>query len=63
MPAAKPTEKQIERALNVWTRAGLDVGAIEIKPDGTLRIERPDGSPIAKQGEESHDKREPIPWT
>lgn len=41
MPAARPTEKLISRALAAWTGAGLDVGGIEVHPDGTIRILAP----------------------
>lgn len=38
MPAARPTEALIARALRAWRAAGLEVGAIEVAPDGTVRI-------------------------
>lgn len=38
MPAARPTAAAIKRAINAWTDCGLTVGAIEVAPDGTIRI-------------------------
>lgn len=38
MPAATPTEAQVRRAVKGALSAGFAVGAVEIKPDGTIRI-------------------------
>lgn len=39
MPRAAFSPSKIERALRVWQAAGLSVGAIEIREDGSFRIE------------------------
>ena len=38
MPAARPTEALIERSLRAWQACGLPVGAVEVRPDGSIRI-------------------------
>lgn len=35
---AQPTQAQIKRAVKGALDGGLPVGAVEIKPDGTIRI-------------------------
>jgi hypothetical protein len=41
MPAARPTQSLIERSLAAWKAAGLEVGGMEVQPDGTIRIVAP----------------------
>lgn len=41
MPAPRATEATIARALRVWRAQGLTVGAVEVCPDGTVRIIAP----------------------
>lgn len=41
MPAARPTESLIRRTLAAWQAAGLDVGGVEVHPNGTVRILAP----------------------
>lgn len=60
MPAAKPTQKLIERAIAAWQEAGFVVGAVEVKPDGTVRIE---GPAVAPDRESEQGNRKPTPWT
>lgn len=38
MRAATPTEAQVRRAVKGALSAGFAVGAVEIAPDGTIRI-------------------------
>lgn len=41
MPSVRATEAQIKRALSAWKGCGLDVGGMEILPDGTIKITAP----------------------
>ena len=41
MPSVRATEAQITRALKAWRGLGLDVGGMEILPDGTIKITAP----------------------
>lgn len=41
MTAPRTTKAAMERALNAVQARGLTVASIEIKPDGTIRIETP----------------------
>ena len=41
MTAARTTKAAMERALDAVQARGLTVASIEIKPDGTIRIETP----------------------
>lgn len=60
MPAPRATEATIRRAISVWTKAGLQVGKLEIMPDGTVRITAPD---LAQPKVEARpDPRKPIAW-
>ena len=45
MPAAKPTEQLITRAIAAWKAAGLVVGSLEVKADGTVKILAPIDGP------------------
>lgn len=38
---ARFTKADIARALEAWQAAGLQVGAVEIRDDGSIRIEAP----------------------
>ncbi len=38
---ARFTQSDIARALKAWQAAGLPVGAVEIRDDGSIRIEAP----------------------
>lgn len=38
MPAAKPSQAQITRAVKGAMQGGFPVGAVEVCPDGTIRI-------------------------
>lgn len=38
MPAARVTVQLIERALAAWQARGLTVGAVDVRPDGSIRI-------------------------
>ena len=38
MPAARVTVQLIERALAAWKAQGLTVGAVDVRPDGSIRI-------------------------
>lgn len=52
MPAARPTERLISRALAAWTNAGLAVGGIEVRPDGSIRILAPgEAKPVPSSAE------------
>lgn len=41
MPAARPSKAAIKRAIDAWRDAGLEVGGMEITPDGMIRLMRP----------------------
>lgn len=38
MPAARPTEAQIARAIRAAQKCGVEVRGIEVAPGGTVRI-------------------------
>ena len=38
MPAARPTQAKITRSVKGAIAGGMDVGAVEITADGTIRI-------------------------
>lgn len=59
MAAPRPTKQQIERAISAWESSGLRVGAVEIRPDGTIRIERAHDD-VAPKADRTQDKRTPI---
>jgi hypothetical protein len=42
MPDPRSIEARVKRLLSTWAAAGQDVGAVEIAPDGTIRILAPD---------------------
>lgn len=42
--AAKITQATLERSVRAVARAGVAIGSVEIKPDGTLVIHTVDGS-------------------
>lgn len=42
MPAARPSKALIARTLEAWQAAGLAVGGLEVRPDGTLRVLAPE---------------------
>lgn len=41
MPAAKPTQSLIKRALEAWLECGLPVGGVHVAPDGSVKILAP----------------------
>ncbi len=43
MPHAAPRIRKadVKRAISAWQAAGLPIGAIEIRDDGSIRIEAP----------------------
>lgn len=41
MPDPRTIEARLKRLLSTWTEAGRDVGAVEVTPDGTIRILAP----------------------
>lgn len=57
MAAAKATEAAIRRAISAWKAAGLPVGAVEIAPDGTIRITTP-----IDQTDEAPQRQAPKKW-
>jgi len=40
MPSARFTKAEIKRAVEAFEACGFEVGAVEIKPDGTIRVVR-----------------------
>lgn len=58
---AQPTKAQIERAIAAAEARGIVVGAVEVRPDGTIRVEA--ASPVAPANKQPQDRRAPIPWT
>lgn len=42
MPDPRSIEARARRLLSVWAASGRDVGAVEIAPDGTIRILAPE---------------------
>ena len=66
MTAPRQTKAQIERAVSAGiaaaTSQGIEVGAVEIMPDGRVRIERAT-VPVVLQTKQAQDKRTPIAWT
>jgi hypothetical protein len=55
--AARATEAAIRRAITAWRNAGLAVGAVEVAPDGTIRIT----TPVDQSAEPAH-RAEPKKW-
>lgn len=53
----KATEAAIRRAISAWRAAGLPVGAVEVSPDGTIRIMTPIDQP-----EEQQQRQTPKKW-
>jgi hypothetical protein len=41
MPAAKPTQGLIKRALEAWLECGLPVGGVHVAPDGSVKVLAP----------------------
>lgn len=43
MPRAerRPSPAEVKRQISAWQALGLTVGAVEIREDGTIRIEAP----------------------
>lgn len=41
----RTVEARLKRLLSTWTEAGQDVGAVEVAPDGTIRILAPHAVP------------------
>ena len=37
-PKSYPRQSEILRAMDVARKGGIDVGGVEIKPDGTIRV-------------------------
>lgn len=47
MPTSRLTEAKMTKAIRAWKDAGLEVGSVEIAPDGTFKILAPkDESPL-----------------
>lgn len=44
-PDPRSIQARAARALDVWTEAGFDVGALEISPEGAIRILAPGSIP------------------
>jgi hypothetical protein len=42
MPDPRAIEARLKRLLATWTAAGQTVGAVELRPDGTIRILAPE---------------------
>lgn len=57
MPAARATKAAIKRAIDAWREAGLEVGGMEVTPDGLIRITRPVDRP-----EETPQSSGPKKW-
>ncbi|WP_434612155.1 hypothetical protein [Tabrizicola sp. M-4] len=53
----KATEAAIRRAISAWKAAGLTVGAVEVSPDGTIRITTP-----IDRAEEPQQRQAPKKW-
>ena len=53
----RATEAAIRRAISAWKAAGLAVGAVEVAPDGTIRITTP-----VDQTEEQTQRSTPKKW-
>ena len=53
----KATEAAIRRAITAWKNAGLTVGAVEVSPDGTIRITTP-----IDRAEEPQQRQAPKKW-
>ena len=60
MPAPRATEAAIRRAMSAWTKAGLQVGKLEVLPDGTISISAPEL--VAHKSDARQDPRKPIAW-
>ncbi len=58
MGAPRLTKAQIERALAAWKEQVGAVGAMQVMPDGSIRVE----APVDRTPEPKHDPREPEPW-
>jgi hypothetical protein len=50
MADPRSIEARARRLLSVWAEAGQNVGAIEIAPDGTIRILAPDAVTPLRSG-------------
>jgi hypothetical protein len=55
------TEARIERAVRGARAAGLEIGAIAVRPDGTIMIFSPVDNPVAAGPIEGQDS-EPSKW-
>lgn len=66
MAAPRHTKAQLERTVAAGiaaaTSQGIEVGAVEIMPDGRVRIERAN-APVVLKSDKVQDKRTPIAWT
>lgn len=52
MPNPRSIEARARRLLSIWAEAGQGVGALEIAPDGTIRILAPEAvTPLPSQPE------------
>jgi len=38
MPAARVTQAEVARAIRGAVQAGFEIGAVEVRPDGAIRI-------------------------
>lgn len=54
---SRATEAAIRRAISAWKAAGLPVGAVEVAPDGTIRITTP-----IDQADEAPQRQTPKKW-
>lgn len=58
MPAARPSQAVIRNAIKAAQLCGMDIGAIEVTPDGGVRIVAAStGTPLTspEQGEDAWD--------
>lgn len=50
----RTVEARLKRLLSTWAAAGQDVGAVEVTPDGTIRIIAPGAVPTLPSQSEAN---------
>lgn len=63
MTAVRATQAEITRVIKAWTGCGFELGAVEVGPDGTIRVlaksEKPTQSSKINDWFNENDKNKP----